>query len=99
VVLRGLGGGSPARFLRGDANGDGKLDLTDPIRIIGRLFLGGGGLGCDDAADANDDGRLDLTDPVALLGRLFMGAGPQPDPGGSCGPDPTPDPLACGTRC
>jgi hypothetical protein len=92
-------GGGPS-YLRGDATGDGRLDLTDAILVLGRLFLGGLPLGCDDAADATDDGTLDLSDPITVLGSLFLGDGPLLPPGpGVCGPDPTGDELACETGC
>lgn len=85
-------------FLRGDANRDSRLDIADPIALLGRLFLGdaSGALPCDDAADANDDGRIDISDPVAVLGFLFLGGIPLPLPGaGAPGEDPTPDALDC----
>jgi hypothetical protein len=86
----------PAPFLRGEASGDGRLDLTDAIIVLDRLFLGGGPLPCGDAADVTDDGKIDLSDPIALLGSLFLGAGQVPPPGpDACGADTTPDELTC----
>jgi hypothetical protein len=89
------------RFRRGDADGDGAMEITDALVILARLFLGGGAPGCPDAADANDDGELDLSDPIAILSRLFLGGEVLPPPGApDCGPDPTPDALpACPQRC
>ncbi len=82
-------------FLRGDSNGDGKIDMGDPISLLGCLFAGGACPSCEDGADANDDGRLDMSDSIFLLAWLFLG-GPAPaDPGPQeCGPDPTADKLA-----
>ncbi len=60
-------------FLRGDANIDRQIDVSDPVSVIEFLFLGRESLPCDDAADANDDGRIDISDPVTLLEYLFMG--------------------------
>jgi hypothetical protein len=94
--------GRPAAssFRRGDANVDGRVDLSDAIGILDGLFLGGPSPACTDAADANDDGRIDLSDPIALLGALFLGSGPLPAPGREiCGPDPTADGLDCGAGC
>jgi hypothetical protein len=84
------------RFLRGDVNDNGKLELADPVFSIGFLFLGEpDSLGCLDAADSNDDGKLDVTDPVYALIFLFLG-GPAPAaPFPDCGDDPTADSLGC----
>ena len=90
-VSVGLGG----VFVRGDANGDGKLDITDPIATLGYLFLGDPAPGCIDTADADDTGRLDLTDPIYSLGYLFLGGAVYPAPYPACGLDPTPDDLGC----
>jgi hypothetical protein len=89
------------RFLRGDADGNSAMELTDAIAVLGRLFLGGEAPGCPDAADANDDGELNLTDPIAILSRLFLGREALPPPGPvDCGVDPTPDGLpACARGC
>ncbi len=84
-------------FKRGDADGSGELDISDPIAALSWLFTGGREPVCLDAADSNDDGVVDISDPIGVLGFLFLGASP-PDPPGpsSCGPDPTGDELpAC----
>jgi hypothetical protein len=89
-----------AQFRRGDSNGDGVVDLADPVAVLSRLFLGGEPLSCEKAADADDDGSVTITDPIATLNMLFLGSGPLPPPGpGSCGVDPTPDPLGCAVNC
>ena len=90
----------PAKtFHRGDADGNGSLQLTDAVRILNYLFLGSGTIPCFDAADADDNGVLQLTDAVRILNYLFLGQGTIPAPGpasGACGPDPTTDdPLDC----
>jgi hypothetical protein len=68
-------------FLRGDATGDGFLDISDPVAILMFLFLGGPiQSNCGKAvADANEDGAVDIGDPIYLLGFLFLG-GPRPGP-------------------
>ena len=48
-----------AGFLRGDANTDGEIDISDAIKTLSALFQGGPGLVCLDAADSNDDGDLE----------------------------------------
>jgi hypothetical protein len=86
-------------FIRGDADGDGQLAITDPIAVLSRLFLGGEALPCDDAADSNDDGEVNLSDPITTLDRLFLGGEVLPPPGpAACGEDPTADALPpCGS--
>jgi hypothetical protein len=76
------------RFVRGDVNADATTTITDPISLLGFLFLDGAAPPCPDAADVDDDGTLNITDPIALLGFLFLGAKAPPAPLGGCGPDP-----------
>ena len=38
-----------ALAIRGDADGDGGIEISDPILFLGRLFLGEPPLSCDDA--------------------------------------------------
>jgi hypothetical protein len=87
---------STEEFLRGDANGDALLDLSDGVFILSSLFLGGEPPGCLDAADADDSGVVELTDAIAVLDHLFLGGRPPPAPGPSaCGKDPGGDQLDC----
>jgi hypothetical protein len=87
--------GDQSLFVRADANGDWKVDISDAIHSLRALFLGGPDMACKDAADANDDGRLDISDAVFTLEYLFSGTRkplePFPDPG----TDPTEDALRC----
>jgi hypothetical protein len=83
-------------FRRGDADGDGEINITDAIFTLGFLFSGGREPGCHKAADADDSGQLDITDPIFTLSFLFLGGPAPPAPGHqSCGSDPTPDALPC----
>lgn len=85
-------------FRRGDTNGDGRLDVSDPVATLGALFLGSDPIACLDAADANDDGATDISDAVAVLAYLFLGGREPPAPGPlACGPDPGADALDCGS--
>ncbi|HLU48557.1 MAG TPA: dockerin type I repeat-containing protein, partial [Planctomycetota bacterium] len=86
---------------RGDVDSNGTLDLTDAVRVLEWLFLGGEPARCPDAADVNDEGTIDLTDAVFLLSHLFLGGDTPPPPGmESCGLDPTDDSLAeCAAGC
>ena len=89
------------RFLRGDADNDGKVALNDAVVILNRLFRGAGPLACPDAGDSDDDGRLSLTDAVEVLSYLFRGGRSPAGPGGEeCGEDPSEDELGdCSERC
>ena len=73
--------------LPGDSNGDARLDLSDGVSILNRLFLGSGGpLPCEGdfvdqggnlaVLDVNGDTRVDLSDAVAVLNYLFRGSAP-----------------------
>jgi hypothetical protein len=73
------GGCLASRFVRGDADGSGKIDLNDPIYLLSHLFLGGPAPGCRDAADADDGGTLDIVDATYSLSYQFL-AGPAPGP-------------------
>ena len=82
-------------FRRSDADGNGAVDITDPVTILGTLFAGSGPLSCPDAADANDDNAVDVSDAVYTLLWLFSGGEAPPPPGGDeCGVDETPSTLA-----
>ena len=88
----------PQAFHRGDANGDTRVDISDPIRLLNYLFLDAAEPGCLDATDANDDGRADISDAIFLLEDLFApyleSLIPAPGPF-DCGLDPTTDDLGC----
>jgi hypothetical protein len=61
----------------GDVNLDYALDISDPVTLLGRLFLGEPGVFCAGAADWSSDGRLDISDPIGILNHLFLGAAPK----------------------
>jgi hypothetical protein len=82
-------------FVRGEANGDGAVDLSDAIFVIVYLFQAGASPECPDACDANDNGTLTLADPIYLLTYLYAGGPPPPAPFGTPGDDPTADILTC----
>lgn len=93
-------------FVRGDADSNGTLELSDGIRILNFLFLGRAAPNCMDAADADDNGTTELTDAVRIFGWLFTG-GPAPRAPsptnpvygpGECGPDPSADGLDCAVQ-
>ena len=61
-------------ILRGDANHDGRVDISDGIFTLNFLFCGGQTPVYTDEADANDSGQLDLSDSISVLNTLFLGA-------------------------
>jgi regulation of enolase protein 1 (concanavalin A-like superfamily) len=87
------------QYRRGDANADGKDDVSDAIHVLGFLFLGDPeDLSCAKSADSNDDGVVNIADPISFLGHLFLGTpAVPPEPYGTCGQDPTADELVCET--
>ena len=87
-----LGGPPPCANDNGDNNGDGGIDLSDPIYSLTFTFQGGpapvsfctpAGPKEDGCAilsgDVNGDGGIDLSDPVYSLAFTFQG-GPAPVP-------------------
>jgi CD109 antigen len=86
---------APRNFVRGDLNGDGTVDLSDAVGILGYLFLGETVPTCLDAGDVNDDGSIEITDSILLLNHLFLGGPPPLAPFPAAGPDPTEDSLDC----
>ncbi len=83
---------------RGDANGDGALNVSDAVAIILAVAGGVGPPSCADALDVDDSGGVDLTDAIALLGYLFGDSGAPPAaPHPGCGVDASPDALGCTT--
>ena len=86
----------PAIFRRGEANGDGRVDISDAIFILDWLFLGGPAPPCEKAADADDSGAHNLSDAVSIASWLFLGGSSLPAPGPTrCGRDDTGDTLGC----
>jgi hypothetical protein len=64
-------------FVRGDATGDGVIDISDVVYLLNYLFVGGPAPVPLAAGDANSDGVVDASDLVYLLNYLFVG-GPPP---------------------
>ncbi|MGE3163561.1 MAG: aryl-sulfate sulfotransferase [Planctomycetota bacterium] len=83
-----------ANFQRGDATGDGHVDIADAVRTLGYLFTAELA-GCEAALDVNDDESIDIGDAVYVLSALFSGGLPIPEPV-LCGADPTAGPIGCG---
>lgn len=88
-------GQTAASFRRGDSDGNGNVELTDAVRTLNWLFLGGVQPQCLDAADSDDTGSVDISDAVKILNYLFLGGAPPAAPGPmECGVDAAEDELA-----
>jgi len=81
-------------FVRGDANWDNVLDISDGLHTLFHLFLGRE-VNCADAADFNDDGELGLADAIGMLDFLFRSGSAPRAPYPALGLDPTADGLEC----
>jgi hypothetical protein len=64
-------------FLRGDANTDGAVSVSDVVYLISSLFKGGPAPDPSLAGDTNCDGEVTVSDVVYLINYLFKG-GPAP---------------------
>ncbi len=91
------GSAPPFLYLRGDANCDGGLNITDSTRILEVLFRGGESC-CEAAADVNDDRRVNLSDSMFLLTYLFRRGSPPAEPFPQCGGAPDSG-LSCEEEC
>ena len=88
--------GDAPTFRRGDADGNGRPNITDAVQILQYLFRAPNAQYCDDAMDVDDSGKVNLTDAVFLLGYLLRPDSPvPPTPLVDCGPDPTEDGITC----
>ncbi len=84
-----------AAFVRGDANGDGRVNITDMAEILAVLFQSRPGTSCLDRMDADDNGKLDLADALRIGDSLYRHGAPLAQPFPTAGKDPTEDDLAC----
>jgi len=82
-------------FVRGDANGDNRVVITDMQLILEILFQGAGMPLCQDRLDANDDGSISVTDATFIGDALFRDGEAIPPPYSERGSDPTADELVC----
>jgi hypothetical protein len=82
-------------FIRGDANADGAVDLSDAVSVLLRLFAGGREPDCGKSSDADDSGEVEITDAVAVLEYLFLDGSCPVAPFPACGIDGSSDGLTC----
>ena len=95
-MLTGQPRNSRPDFRRGDSDTNGRIELTDAVKISGYLFHGSADPASLDATDSNDDGKVDMADAINVLGNLFLGVGRIPAPGPlECDADPTDDQIGC----
>lgn len=83
-------------FYRGDADGNGRINVGDAVLII-QIVLGNldARYNCPDALDANDDGGANISDAIPVLRWVFQRGPRLPAPFLGCGADPTDDELGC----
>jgi hypothetical protein len=93
VTIRRLTFPPPRFFLRGDADENGAVNISDAIHTLNYLFGGTGVLACLDAADITDDGKVDISDAAFTLSFLFRSGPYPPPPYPDPGLDPTDDEL------
>jgi hypothetical protein len=67
-------------FMRGDANNDGVINVSDAIFLLNYLFRSGPEPDPYALGDANNDGQILVGDAIFLLNYLFRG-GPAPEGG------------------
>lgn len=63
--------------LRGDANGDGQINVGDAVSIVNYIFRNGSAPDPKYLGDANCDGRINVGDAVYLINYIFR-SGPAP---------------------
>jgi hypothetical protein len=56
-----------ANFIKGDCNGNGEIEINDPVKLLEYLADIHEGNFVEAAADINGNGEIDITDPVWLL--------------------------------
>ncbi len=83
-----------AVFVRSDANGDARVDISDAVKIL-RFLFSSDTTDCAEALDVNDDGRLDISDAIYLLGYLFRDGPMPPLPFPTAGSVPPAQSLGC----
>ncbi len=67
-------------FIRGDADGNGKIEIADVVINLSYQFLGTIQPECFDAFDADDSGTLEISDPILVISYQFLGNSPIPPP-------------------
>jgi probable HAF family extracellular repeat protein len=90
----GIGDLCQTKFVRGDANGDGNINIGDPIKILFYLF-DISTMPCHQSSDVNDDDVDDLSDAIFLMNYLFLDRQGPEQPFPACGLSATIANLPC----
>ena len=80
-------------FIRADANGDGRIDISDATFTLNYLFRSGEHPPCFEAANSNGGDGINIADPIYTLQFKFRSGPPPPPPYPGCGTGPAP--LGC----
>ena len=67
ITLVGVDGGDVPRFIRGDANNDSRVDISDGIWILVMLFAGGETTACMPAANADSNDEINMSDAMYIF--------------------------------
>ena len=59
--------------LKGDANGDGKVNVTDIVEMVNHILGSESDKFLFDAADVNEDGKVNVTDIVMVV-NIILGS-------------------------
>ena len=85
-------------FVRADADGNGRVTISDALAILRHVVVGAGDPACAAALDADGSEVINLSDAIFLLNHLFRAQSPPPPaPFPECGLSESPDAaLSCG---
>ncbi|HLU49521.1 MAG TPA: dockerin type I repeat-containing protein, partial [Planctomycetota bacterium] len=96
VLIVSFQAGAGGSFQRGDADGNGRINVSDAVWII-QIAVGNFTpiYDCQEALDANDDGSVNVSDALPVLAWIFQRGEPLPDPFLVCGQDNDGDAVSC----
>ncbi|MBI4605969.1 MAG: metallophosphoesterase [Planctomycetes bacterium] len=97
-TIRKRGEGASLRFLRGDANEDRDLNLTDGVVVLNYLFTGAPPP-CLAASDFDASGTVTISDPIQTFNFLFTGGRPPAPPYPDCGGGAEAPDVGCKGPC
>lgn len=83
----GLPSSSPSRFLRGDVNQDGQVNIQDATVLLNLIYNDEYEPSCLESADVNNDGKILLGDAIQIINYSACGMIPPANPFPSCGMD------------
>ncbi len=95
IFVLPAGAYAQAHFLRGDANQDRVIDVSDAVFTLFHIFVGSPKALCLDALDADDGGTINLSDVIALLRYTFLDGARPAAPFPIFEADSTTDTLSC----